>query len=168
MVSRSIVMLVSAVIAASFFFNFFALADLEAFVPMDEAVAFFEESGQVIPVVPALFLATFAFALMSTMLCLIGYCSRYVTLAIGLMPFATYILSANALGQVGLPFTPITLELSSAGFADLFSRALATFGLGAWMYFGGALALVLLAILDPGKEAEGRSVPVRYLKPGTY
>lgn len=168
MVSRFLVMLISAVIAGSFFFNWFALAEIEGFIPFDMASAMIEESGQSIPFIPALFIATFIFAALNTILGLIGYCSRYVTLAVGMLPFVAYIVAANSLGAVGLPFGPITVELSPAGFGDLLARALATFETGAWMYFGGAASLIVLAILDPGIQEEGRAVPVHYFKANSY
>lgn len=153
---------------ASFFFNWFALADLRDYAPLSALVAIFEQTAGDIPLMFSIFLMTFFVAAMNAIICLTGHCSRYLTLATALLPIGLYFYAAPTLGALGLPFGPINVELSANGLNAAIGAAWASFGLGAWMYFGGAVALFLLAVFDPGLEFSQRRTGVHFIKSRAY
>ena len=133
MVSRSVVMLVSALMAASFFLNWYSLEGAGPVTPMATLVPLLEEQARNVPMHLVLFYGSFALAALGTMMCLIGYCSRYVTLATGLLPIGLYIFASPFMADFGVPFGPVSVELSIPGIVEFARAAVASLELGGWM-----------------------------------
>ena len=151
---RPFALLLTAGIAASFFFAWFTSPLGEVLVPYDMLTRIGTSDLAKLPPELLWFLGSFGLAAALTVLGLLGWFPKLMGLIMGGYPFAMVGYAAYRAKAAGSQLFGGRISISSVGDLQMLIGQFRQFaGPGMWLYFGCALVLLILAIFDPGKRA---------------
>jgi predicted DNA repair protein MutK len=155
MITKPICILCAAAMLLSLFLPWIttpfgqSIVPWEAFNKLDEASArrLFENA----PPAVYLFLGSFAMAAIFLVMSLLNVAQKTFAVLTGLIP----------VGLVGWAATSAASQFSRSGLpmpqgkdlSEVLSKASEILGVGAWAWIGGAVLLLVLGVLDPGRRA---------------